>query len=662
MKLILKCGLSPGDIVMLTGAVRELHRSYPGQFVTDVRTACPGLWEHNPYITPLAEDDTEAELIDCSYPLINRCNEAPYHCLHGFIEFLNKRLHLAIRPTLYKGDIHLSAQEKAWYSQVREFTGQDTPFWIVAAGGKYDVTIKWWDSQRYQEVIDYFAGRILFVQVGRAGHHHPKLKGALDLRGQTTLRELVRLVYHAQGVLCSVTALMHLAAAVEAKPGQPATRPCVVVAGGREPAHWEAYPGHQFIHANGTLTCCAAGGCWRNRAFRLRDGDRRDKRENLCVDVVHNLPRCMEMISSADVIRRIELYFQGGALKFLSPRQRIRAELGTAATAKCSFDQEALDLHSAGLACDQFARRISHYPGGHVGRGIVICAGGQRYLTCAWVCINMLRRSGCALPVQLWHLGRRELDERIKALLLPLGVQCVDACQVRKRFPCRILRGWQLKPYAILRSNFREVLLLDADNVPVVNPEFLFETPQYRASGAVFWPDYGYLDSKNAKIIWRSCGVRRPHEREFETGQVLVDKQRCWAALCLTMWFNEHSDFYYRYIHGDKETFHLAFRKLKKSYALVKTPIQSLKGIMCQHDFQGRRVFQHRNTAKWELHLRNQRIEGFWYEEQCRDYIAQLRHLWNGAEGTHRELPARAGAHLLGQENPVRKIGLQPLA
>ena len=37
----------------------------------------------------------------------------------------------------------------------------------------------------------------------------------LDLRGKTDLRQLIRLVYHAQGVLCPVTLAMHLAAAVE---------------------------------------------------------------------------------------------------------------------------------------------------------------------------------------------------------------------------------------------------------------------------------------------------------------------------------------------------------------------------------------------------------------------------------------------------------------
>src|SRR5947209_1809380 len=105
---------------MLTAAVRDLHHCYPGRFVTAVRTSCAEVWEHNPLITLLSKADPQVEEIDCSYPLIDRSNETPYHCLHGFIEFLNERLGLAIKPTKFKGDLHLSAQEKAWHSQVRE--------------------------------------------------------------------------------------------------------------------------------------------------------------------------------------------------------------------------------------------------------------------------------------------------------------------------------------------------------------------------------------------------------------------------------------------------------------------------------------------------------------------------------------------------------------
>ncbi len=625
---------------MLTGAVRDLHQCYPGQFQTDVRTPCPDLWEHNPLLTPLSEDDREVAQIDCSYPLINRCRTTPHHCLNGFIEFLSDRLKLAIKPTAFKGDIHLAPQERAWFSQVHELTGEDTPFWIVAAGGKYDVTIKWWQTERYQEVIDYFRGKILFVQVGGYGHHHPKLQGVIDLRGQTTLRELVRLVYHAQGVLCSVTALMHLAAAVETRPGRSALRPCVVVAGGREPAHWEAYPGHQFIHSNGALACGGQGGCWKDRIARLHDGDRRDRPGRLCHNLVNGLPRCLDLITPAEVIRRVELYYKGGVLKYFSPSQRRAANRGITAMAKPAFDEQPLTLQNAGTALERFLPTIPAYPGRYQGRGIVICGGGARYFACAWVCIKMLRRLGCALPIQLWHLGANELDERMGALVAPLGVECVDALTVRKAFPARrISGGWPLKPYAVLHSPFREVLLLDADNVPVTNPAFLFGAPQFRASGAVFWPDYAQNKNDKGPAIWRSCGLRQPREPEFESGQILVDKMRCWPALCLSLWFNEHSDFYYRYVHGDKETFHLAFRKLRQDYYLVPTPIHPLAGTMCQHDFRGRRLFQHRNQDKWDPFLLNRRVEDFWFEQECRDYLVELRRAWNGCPNGKRSRP-----------------------
>src|SRR5258708_16690513 len=149
---------------MLTAAVRDLHRCYPSRFLTDVRTVCPDLWDNNPYVTPLLDKDRTVEHIDCSYPLINRCDRIPYHCLHGFIEFLNQRLSLSIKPTAFKGDVHLSEQEKAWYSQVHELTGEPTPFWIIDAGGKYDLTINWWQAERYQAVVDQFQDKIKFVK------------------------------------------------------------------------------------------------------------------------------------------------------------------------------------------------------------------------------------------------------------------------------------------------------------------------------------------------------------------------------------------------------------------------------------------------------------------------------------------------------------------
>jgi ADP-heptose:LPS heptosyltransferase len=324
-KLILRNFQSPGDIVMLTAAVRDLHRCHPGEFITDVRTSCPALWEHNPYLTPLAENEPDVEIIDCHYPLIHQSNSTPFHFLHGFTRYLNEQLGLSISPTEFKGDIHISTAEKAWFSTVEHVEGESEQFWLLVSGGKFDYTIKWWDPARHQQVIDHFRDRIEFVQVGEASHYHPPLHGALDLRGQTTLRQLVRLVYHSQGVVSPVSLLMHLAAAVPTKPGMARNRPCVVIAGGREPPHWTAYPHHQYLHTLGALPCCDDGGCWRSRTVPLGDGDEKDDPSQLCINVVGRLPRCMDMITAEDVIRRIEMHFDGGACRYLERRAPVTA-------------------------------------------------------------------------------------------------------------------------------------------------------------------------------------------------------------------------------------------------------------------------------------------------------------------------------------------------
>lgn len=281
---------------------------------------------------------------------------------------------------------------------------------------------------------------------------------------------------------------------------------------------------------------------------------------------------------------------------------------------------------------DLAAAAIGNYPGGFDGRGIVIPAGGVRYFPCAWVNLNMVRHVGCTLPVELWHLGPEEMTDEMRRLVEPLGATCIDALEVRKQYPSRILNGWELKCYAILHSRFREVLMLDADNVAVVDPAFLFGTPEFQCHGAIFWPDYGRL--ARDRSIWRLTGVDYRDEPEFETGQIVIDKKRCWAALNLAMWMNEHSDFWYRHIHGDKDTFHFAWRKLGKEYAMPTTPIYPLHlpgrsdGVMCQHDFAGRRVFQHRNFGKWTLERENPRIANFLFETECLRALGRLGARW----------------------------------
>lgn len=331
-KLILRSHLSPGDIVMLTAAVRDLHLAYPGAFITDVQTSASQLWENNPYVTPMDPGSGNLDLVEMHYPLIQSSNTRPYHFIHGYIQFLEERLQLRIPITAFKGDVHLSRTEKGWMSQVAE-RGYEGPFWIMVAGGKYDFTAKWWDPTSYQKIVDHFWGRLPFIQVGEKDHWHPPLNGVLSLIGKTDIRQFVRLMYHADGVVCPVTFAMHLAAAVETKPGKPKNRACVVVAGGREPAQWEAYPHHQYISTNGALRCCDNGGCWKSRCQTVGDGDAKDR--DLCPSPVEitpelKIPKCMDMIRPDDVIRRIEMYLEGGAVRCATSDEWAAFEAATA--------------------------------------------------------------------------------------------------------------------------------------------------------------------------------------------------------------------------------------------------------------------------------------------------------------------------------------------
>jgi hypothetical protein len=164
----------------------------------------------------------------------------------------------------------------------------------------------------YQKVVDHFQGRLQFLQCGEEGHWHPKLNGVINLIGKTDTRQFVRLMHHADGVVCPVTFAMHLAAAVETRPNHARPRPCVLIAGGREPAHWEAYSHHQYISTTGSLSCCQEGGCWKSRCQLVGDGDQKDQHD-VCEQPVQltpelRIPKCLDMIKADDVIRRIEMY------------------------------------------------------------------------------------------------------------------------------------------------------------------------------------------------------------------------------------------------------------------------------------------------------------------------------------------------------------------
>lgn len=312
-KLILRHHLSPGDVVMLAYAVKALHEQYPGQYLTDVDTSCNEIFEGNPFITPLTPGAPGVELLEMHYPTIHRSNQHPYHFVNSFVHQLGNMLGIRLEPTAFQGAIYLREEEKWWFSAVYERLGRDVPYWVVNAGYKNDFTAKAWDHSRYQAIVDRFP-QITFVQVGHPDHNHSPLRGenVIQLVGQTDARQLIRLVYHSFGVITPVSWPMVLAYAVPPHPrfGR-RSRACIVIAGGREPNHWQQGPNQQFLHTCGMLDCCDQGGCWRSRVAPLGDGDAKDR--DLCHYPVtlangQTIAKCMDLITADDAARLLSRY------------------------------------------------------------------------------------------------------------------------------------------------------------------------------------------------------------------------------------------------------------------------------------------------------------------------------------------------------------------
>lgn len=248
------------------------------------------------------------EFFDIQYsefePGISQSGWSGRHFSSAFYKDLEGRLGIKIKQTSLRPRLFLSDDEKSWMNQVEEETGYRGKFWLINCGTKSDYPLKQWPLNYWQEMINLLKDKIQFVQVGAVekNHAHTPMDNVIDLVGKTDFRQLIRLSYHAEGAVSHVSMLHHLMAAWE--------KPCVTIAGGREPRRWESYPNTRYLDTNGLLPCCDWDGCW--QSGRLND----EGKNKTCKNQVGNKPKCMMMIKPERVAEEIMNHYYGGRLSF----------------------------------------------------------------------------------------------------------------------------------------------------------------------------------------------------------------------------------------------------------------------------------------------------------------------------------------------------------
>eukprot|EP00750_Incisomonas_marina_P011698 INCI16405.1.p1 GENE.INCI16405.1~~INCI16405.1.p1 ORF type:complete len:771 (-),score=107.33 INCI16405.1:2079-4391(-) len=258
------------------------------------------------------------------------------------------------------------------------------------------------------------------------------------------------------------------------------------------------------------------------------------------------------------------------------------------------------------------------------GRGIVVPAGGAFLLTNTWLALRNLRRTGCTLPVEVWFNGNEEMPEATKAAFERdiEGVVCRNIKDYihhpsmarffdKDNLALAAVQRFEIKPFAALFSHFREILLLDSDNVPIRDPTFLFDHDAFQTTGAIFWPDYRELDTSSE--IFDVFGVARPSHGavEQDSGELIVDKgsEAGWIALNVLCYVASggRSAYYFKKYWGDKEYWHLSWRRAAAPFHFighypgsvapnasdVRSPTGFCGGSMLHYDPDGQPLFMH---------------------------------------------------------------------
>ncbi|RDW92632.1 putative glycosyltransferase family 71 protein [Coleophoma crateriformis] len=228
------------------------------------------------------------------------------------------------------------------------------------------------------------------------------------------------------------------------------------------------------------------------------------------------------------------------------------------------------------------------------GRGIVICAGNQKSLKRVRVILRALKKLGSQMAIELHYWGdemSKESQDEISSLWPKMFFNDLsESTNILQSNHDNIFHiNYQLKTAAVINSRFAEPLLLDSDNIPVVDPESLYETAVYKEYGTLFWPDIARTRPNNP--MWAITNTEcRMDEYEQESGQLLVDKRRFFYHLQLAAWFNnDHGIYYNDFLLGDKDMFRFAWHALKTKYgspAKWLTSVGTLSnGFYCGHTF-----------------------------------------------------------------------------
>ena len=247
--------------------------------------------------------------------------------------------------------------------------------------------------------------------------------------------------------------------------------------------------------------------------------------------------------------------------------------------------------------------------------GIVITVGkngGFRWAVHQIVTLRAVLRS--TLPIEVFYAGDEDLPTEYREFIDEIqstydGYGTITIIDINHRFldpdgTLGLPGGWAMRPFAMLASSFKHVILSDADTIFLRDPRVLLQESTYQHYGSVFWHDRILDPAKDEIYNWADELLARAKVKDLDkvkeenagwfsrrtwyelerygnflsmltkSGALIVDKTRNLGALLMTCYMNSkrvREEITYVRFWGDKESYWF-------SHTLTSTPYHYVPG------------------------------------------------------------------------------------
>ena len=187
--------------------------------------------------------------------------------------------------------------------------------------------------------------------------------------------------------------------------------------------------------------------------------------------------------------------------------------------------------------------------------------------------LYLVGTSPALAPIELW-MTREELETANQKLLTTLVSNQVTI----KVFDDYIAQyteyigplykhrkaNYHYKLLALVMTQFQHVILLDRDFYLLQKPEMALNSLIQSGANAAFWHDMVGISAQNP--IWDLVGISPIAGYAQDSCFVYINKETAWRGLYLAAYMNQKQNVYYQLVHGDKDTFFIAFESLGINY------------------------------------------------------------------------------------------------